>query len=268
MLRMSAIILATSSTVVSAGAQVPVQYGSATIASMPPTYKAKTEQNGPGFNATMMLSRKIFADEVSGTTEGLLEIPGHPIPTNDWWTDIINNRYSGALWSYPAMLRTSEDGVEINYPTYWADYGKEMKSLTTITVGAKKYIADATIAKDWHDWDVVFRMPSAKGNGEMTITSMHGTPFTWFEFSGLAPILRFNMRGEQFDATDTYCGIKLGQDKYGVYYPSGKAPVTGEDGTLEFEAGTEWIVVSLLRTEEDLSTFARYASSIPRDTKV
>ncbi len=265
---MSAIILATSSTVVSAGAQVPVQYGSATIASMPPTYKAKTEQNGPGFNATMMLSRKIFADEVSGTTEGLLEIPGHPIPTNDWWTDIINNRYSGALWSYPAMLRTSEDGVEINYPTYWADYGKEMKSLTTITVGAKKYIADATIAKDWHDWDVVFRMPSAKGNGEMTITSMHGTPFTWFEFSGLAPILRFNMRGEQFDATDTYCGIKLGQDKYGVYYPSGKAPVTGEDGTLEFEAGTEWIVVSLLRTEEDLSTFARYASSIPRDTKV
>lgn len=109
-------------------AQTPVQAGGGSYASAPPFYKAKTEANSPGFNATAMLSREIFVDELPSAGNGEIDVPGRPIPTNDWWTDLINNRFSGALWSYPAMLKTSEDGVQVFWPTYWADAGKEILS--------------------------------------------------------------------------------------------------------------------------------------------
>lgn len=262
------LILAAASLAWPVSGQSPVKIGEGTIASTPPTYKAKTETDGSGFNATMMLSRKIYADELPGCQDGLLEVPGRAIPTNDWWTDIINNRYSGSLWSYPAMLRTSELGVEINYPTYWADQGKEIKSRTSLTVGAKNYRAESTIAKDWHDWDVVFRMPQNGGDGEITVTSMHGSPFSWFEFTGLTPEISFSETAETFEQTETCTGIRIGEDLYGLYYPSGHEPQTTDSGTLLFDDNTLWVVVALLRNENDLSCFDSYAVSIPRDTKV
>lgn len=248
-------------------AQMVVPVGSGSIASVPPTYKAKTEPGGPGFNATAMLTRKIYADELPALSDGSLEIPGRPIPTNDWWTDIINNQFSGALWSYPAMLRTFDDGVQVNYPSYWADYGKEIKSRTSITVGSPKYTATAAIATNWHDWDVVFRMPSVKEDGEIVVTAAHGTPFTWFEFDRLAPQIRFSTAPVKFADKPGVLGFRLDGDYYGLYYPAG-AGYEVKDGNLNFEVGTAWVVVALLRSEDDLDAFARYAVSIPRDTRV
>lgn len=245
-----------------------VPIGNGSIASMPPAYKAKTEPGGPGFNATMMLSRKIYADELPARQEGALSLPGRPIPTNDWWTDIINNQFSGALWSYPAMLKTSEEGVQVFYPSYWADAGKEMKSRSNLSVGAKGFRASAAVAKDWHDWDVVFRMPGVKNDGEITVTSAHGSPFTWFEFSGLAPEVAFSDGASLFSSADGFTGVKVGSDLYGLYYPVGAAPEFTPEGTLLLAEGTEWMVVALLRSESDLNYFARYATSIPRDTRV
>lgn len=249
-------------------AQRPVSIGGGSVASFPPTYKAKTTTDNSGFNATAMLSRKIYADELASTNDGQFDVPGRPLPTNDWWTDIINSQFSGALWSYPAMLSTSEAGVTINWPSYWADQGKEMKSLSKATVGAVGFRAQATIAKDWHDWDVVFRMPGVKG-GEMTVTSVHGAPFTWFEYTGedIIPEVTFSAPAQIFNSTLEYVGVKVGSDLYGFYFPKGySADLTGTK--LGFGAGMPWLVGTLLRSEADLASFARFATSIPRDTRV
>lgn len=248
-------------------AQHPVSLGKGSVASEPPTYKARTEQGGPGFNATAMLTRPIYADEQAAASDGQFEAPGRPIPTNDWWTDIINSRYSGSLWSYPAMLRTSDAGVEINHPTYWADFGKEIKSRTRLTVGGRDFRASATIAADWHDWDVVFRMPATRGEGEMRVTAVHGSPFTWFEFSGIEPRLTLSDEGAVFATGKGFAGIKIGEDCYGVYFSDGVAPVL--NGTLlSFNGNTAWLSVALLRSEADLTVFAPYAANIVRDTRV
>lgn len=250
-------------------AQAPVPVGAGSIASAPPAYKAKTAPDGPGFNATAILSRKIFADELPASNDGSLDIPGRPIPTNDWWTDIINNQFSGALWSYPAMLRTSEDGVEINYPSYWADAGKEMKSRSRISVGATRFRAAATIASDWHDWDVIFRMPSAADDAAaITVTSAHGSPFTWFEYKDLDPELTFSASPELFGLGKGLLGLKIGSDIYGLYYPAAVSPALSPDGALTFDGPVGWLVVALLRSESDLAAFAPYAVSVPRSTRV
>ncbi|MDE7380494.1 MAG: discoidin domain-containing protein [Muribaculaceae bacterium] len=243
-------------------AQSVVQLGKATYASTPPAYKSKTDKHG-GYQAGYMMSREIFVDEKENT----------PIPTNDWWTDIINNRYSGSIWSYPAMLRTGDYGVEVCYPSYWADEGKEIKSRSSIKVSAPSFSPSATIAKNWHDLDVSFRMPH-KGDGdrELTVTAAHGIPFTWFEFSSLIPQLSFISQGGEeprfFGKSDYLgrCGVAIGEDLYGLYFPSGRFLKEKERDYVIEDA--DWLVVALLTKESDLEEYAPYAEGVVRDSKV
>lgn len=246
-----------------------VKVGAASFAAAPPFYKAKTSPGGPGFNATAMLTREIFADEPEPVRLGDLDVPGRPLPTNDWWTDLLNSRYSGALWSYPAMLHMSEEGVCVNYPSYWADAGKELKSRSSITVGGVSFRAAAAIAADWHDWDVRFRLPSssASSGAEISVTSMQGSPFTWFEFTEVAPQLQCSAVPELFDIGDTFAGVRIGDDLYGLYYPVGSR-LQSAGRSVIFPAATGWLTVALLRSETDLRLFAPYATSIPRSTIV
>ncbi len=262
-LAMTAILVTPSA----AFSQSPIAMGDGSFASIPPTYKAKTETGGPGFNATAMLTRKLYVDELPALQQGAISVPGRPIPTNDWWTDIINSRFSGALWSYPAELHTSDAGVRIDYPSYWADQGKEIKSRSNLTVGGRNFRADATIASDWHDWDVTFRMPAHNGKGEIRVTSVHGSPFTWFEYKDITPRITLSGDAEIFASGKGCLGLKTGNDLYGIYFPAG-ASLTLSGNTLDASGYLEWISVALLRTEADLTAFMDYAASIPRSTRV
>lgn len=85
-----AISLMAASVSAGAYAQVPVAAGAGSYASALPTYKAKTSPDGPGFNATAMLTRKIYADELPARGEGAIDVPGRPVPTNDWWTSRLS----------------------------------------------------------------------------------------------------------------------------------------------------------------------------------
>lgn len=258
-----------------ADSQSVVPVGQGSIASQPPNY-------GSVGDALKMLTRKIYCDEQPATIVDGLEVPGRVIPTNDWWTDVINNRYSGALWAYPAMVNTSVSGVEICYPSYWADYGKEVKSKSSVTVGGSGFRADATIAQDWGDWSVVVRMPQINGIGNMDVTLAHGMPFTWFEFNNISPTLKFNIRGVDQNATTAYppstvpvafattakgVGIKFGDDLYGFYFPAG-ATCRIDDKGITFDSEIDWLVVALLSDERDFAEYDKYAVCVPRNTAV
>lgn len=231
--------------------------GRGSYASTPPAYKAQTSEHG-GCQSSKMLTRKIYCDEQAG----------RPLPTNDWWTDLINNRYSGALWSYPAMLSTGERGVTVAWPSYWADAGKEMKSKSRVTVGGRNFSADAAIATDWHDLDVSFRMPSTDGTKEMQVTMAHGSPFTWFTFDGITPEISADGAAAPFgyNSAKGRCGLKVGDDLYGLYFPEG-ATVESREGSWIIN-GADWLVVALLTEESQLSSYAGYAESRITDSRV
>ena len=88
-------------------AQVPVQVGGGSYASFPPLANGRTDAHG-GDLSTFMQTKKLWVTERDG----------EPIPTNDWWTGLINAPFADALWSYPAMVHPSETGVTVNYRTY------------------------------------------------------------------------------------------------------------------------------------------------------
>lgn len=240
-------------------AQEAVNAGRASYAAYPPTYKGATDEHS-GFNATRVMTRKLYADET------LADGTPRPIPTNDWWTDVMVSRYSGALWSYPSMLRTSAEGVTVCYPTHWNDNGTEVKSDTWLRVQGRDFEATETRAADWHDWDVKIALPDVSGKGIVSATLAHGTPFTWFEFDGVTPEIMFSDTPTVLARNDEGFAMRVGNDLYAVYLPTG-VEMSEADGGMRFD-GAGWLSVALLTSEEDFESYAPYAASVVRDTRV
>ncbi len=248
-------------------AQAPVQVGGGSYASTPPGYKSKTDQHD-GFRSHETEGRYLYADIPDGT----------PIPSNDWWTDLMINQFSGALWSYPQMLYTSADGVRVNYPTYWQANGEEVKAATWLTVGADGWLAAEARATGWHDWDVEMRLPAASGKGDIDVTMAHGMPFTWFEFTDLSiPQITFSATPDISGlGTNALC-VRISAnddaghaltDAYAIYLPDG-ASSTLADGILSIDLSSakgSFIVVAVLPSADSLGEFAAYAYSKPVDT--
>src|SRR5258708_6581897 len=44
---------------------------------------------------------------------------GRPVPTNDWWTDLIMHGPGGRLWANPALVKFDDYGVMVSYPGGW-----------------------------------------------------------------------------------------------------------------------------------------------------
>ncbi|MDO4319130.1 MAG: discoidin domain-containing protein [Bacteroidales bacterium] len=242
-----------------APAQVPVQAGRASYASCPPGYKSKTDEHA-GFNAHAVEGKKLYADEAEGM----------PLPTNDWWTDLMHSQFSGALWSLPQMLYTGASGVTVHYPSYWIDNGTEIKSRTSLTVGGRGFTAAEARATAWHDWDVVMTLPGTRAGRSMTVTMGHGMPFTWIETEGIDPEISFSAAPVLSGDASTGICARLGDDCYGIYLPEGAKTVMAE-GRLTIDLSSargEYVVVALLPSAASLGEYARYAYSVPRQTRL
>lgn len=60
---------------------------------------------------------------------------GKPVPTNQWWTDLIVSKYSGDLWANPLVSSNSRDGTKVSYPNSWNADGTGMQLEHPIVVG-------------------------------------------------------------------------------------------------------------------------------------
>lgn len=173
-------------------AQQIIQVGKASYASYTPRAMSKTDAHG-GDQSQFMQYRKLYIKEQTG----------QPIPTNDWWTDLINadrqrtgQELTGHLWAYPQYVQGMKNGVDVYYPKYWIDNGTEMKAQSKLTVsGGEGFIASQPLAETWSDWTVGFSLlPAgaadyASAQKSMLVTLEHGVPFTWIETKGISPVL-------------------------------------------------------------------------------
>jgi endoglucanase Acf2 len=97
---------------------IPVGKGS--FASSPPKSEEMEERDGvltDSKKISKFLSGELFLDETAR---------GKPLPTNDWWTNIIFERFGGNLWAYPFMVRGEQQGVRVFFPTEWNQDGNNM----------------------------------------------------------------------------------------------------------------------------------------------
>lgn len=273
-------------TFAAATAQSVVKVGKGSYASYTPLEMCYSEYHTPGDygfrgdQSQYMQYRKLY----------LREKEGQPIPTNDWWTNLITQPYSGRMWAYPQIVQAQPYGIDVQAPSYWLDNGTEMKSNTLVSVKAEGFAPKEAVAESWHDWDVEFSMED--GGLRMYATMAHGMPFTWIEMRGLSPRISIGRSGQtsqEFAAANptaevltaegsalsgTVTGVnafvlKMGDDTYGVYLPEGcTLEADGGAVSVTFGEGRQFVVVGVLPEAGALTAMAEYAYSVPRDTQV
>ena len=223
-------------------AQEVIRCGEGSYASYAPWRLARSTRHW-GDQSRIMQTRPIYMTE---------RRKGSPIPTNDWWTDVLVSRWSGNLWSYPAKVHIDASGVRVAFPSYWIDNGTEMKERSAVIVGAAgNFNPQSTEVDDWHDWDV--EMVLRDGDARITATLVHGSPFTWIEFAGgLKPVITTEGgAGEALGKDKTAYVLKVGDDLYGIWTDN-----------------ATFVVVGLLNKKEDFAALTPYAYAVVRSTRV
>jgi hypothetical protein len=202
-----------------------------------------------------------------------------PIPTNQWWTDLIANKFARSLWAFPLKIDTSERGIDLFFPTRWADAGNDPVSEFPLSVGGKDFRPADARANRWSDWGVVFRLGESPGK-YFDVTLVRGMPCVWLEFAGVEPELRlaggapgrfFSRRGGPLvlpAAVDCLCIESAGRC-WGVFAPDGtRFLADGNALGVAFSGRARYLVVCPLPSRGDLEYCYRYAFAIPRDTKL
>ena len=247
-------------------AQEVVPCGAGSYASYTPWEKARTIDGRKGDQSRFMQNRPLYLTA---------RRKGDPIPTNDWWTDALVERWTGNLWSYPALVRVSADGVSVAFPSYWIDDGTEMKAKSRVVCGAPAFAPDAANVDDWHDWDVSLVLADGAAKS-IRATLVHGSPFTWCEYDGLDATLSVECEASvSFEAKGGAATlVRAGDDWYGVWYPRGTTfkATGGKTALLTFpkDAKTKrgWVAVGLLPRREAFAALAPFAAAIVRETRV
>ncbi|WP_034648742.1 discoidin domain-containing protein [Cellulomonas sp. HZM] len=98
-----------------------VAVGSGSYASAPPAALDSTDHDVSGW-----VDKPLFIDG---------SVAGKPVPTNQWWTDLVVSRYSGSLWADPLVLSNSASGTKVFYPTQWNADGTARVLSDEIEVG-------------------------------------------------------------------------------------------------------------------------------------
>lgn len=100
----------------SAAAEPPVAVpvGKGSYASSPPP---QADEKRRGDKAANMDSWPIAVDPSTGD---------QPIPTNQWWTNLITRPFTGTVWPYPLAVRPEASGVRVFFPVAWNEKGTDM----------------------------------------------------------------------------------------------------------------------------------------------
>ncbi len=237
-------------------AQTVVSVGSGSYASFPPA------SEGNAVTTFTNLSLNVPA----GNTK--------PIPTNDWWTQVLTTPIAGNLWAYPIVLKPQNYGAQLFFPTAWA--ANDMVKDYPLAMKGAAFNPAKNIAKTWHDWGLTINMQD--GAKAMDITIGNGFPMAWFEISGFDPFIEFGAgvtffkldgSAVSFPYTANCIGALYRGKYYGIYAPNNTLfTLSGSTVTMKNQTVATYFTVATLTAKTDLTYFNTYAYSIPRDTKV
>ncbi len=95
-------------------AQSPVPIGKGSYAASPPS---EADEKRKGDKAASMDAWPIAIDP---------SVADLPVPTNQWWTNLITRPFTGTVWPYPLAVRPEPSGVRVFFPIDWNEGGNDM----------------------------------------------------------------------------------------------------------------------------------------------
>ena len=84
---------------------------------------------------------------------------GKPVPSNDWWSNVLISDHSSNLFNYPMAMRTQPEGLGVGLvvPVSTANGSSEPLGPTSpIIIGVNNLSSSKTTVDDYSDWTVTF----------------------------------------------------------------------------------------------------------------
>ncbi len=199
-----------------------------------------------------------------------------PIPTNDWWTDAIAQRWAGELWAHPLMARADQNGVAIFYPTRPTDDGRDLVREYPLLFAAESFAPTECRVTGWGDWSVDLRLPDDGGRA-IDVTLAHGMPTVWLRYTaGLQPTLELPAsvelrptsvrlpggamaRAMAFNHAERWWAV--------VMSPNSQAARDGDRVVFKLDPKHRFLAVTALPSSDFLDFYAQHAVVRPADTR-
>jgi endoglucanase Acf2 len=226
-------------------------------------------------------------DRVYNTSYDWINPPANaPVPTNDWWTNILTSQFAGDMYVYPQKLNDSATGVAFSS---YNGVGANTAGNTIIQTGQQSVVFGATSTSftedallDYGDWTVHYRMLAAAGS--MDVTMGRGIPYTWYEYNSLTPTITLHTGSDaNQNAFTIYDGsgnvqsgtftadhfrVDTGAEQIGVFAPAGTTFTrSGSTFTVTYAAGVAHYLVAAVLPDSSAATlnlFYQHAYAIPR----
>ncbi|UJP66821.1 glycosyl hydrolase [Mongoliitalea daihaiensis] len=99
---------------------------------------------------------------------------GKPVPTNDWWSLLLQSNHVSNLFNYPMAMKTTPAGLVVSYIPWGVFDDQE-----PIVVGLAGLNAPRATVADYTDWTVT--MDWSAGGRNLQVTSGIAMPFLYFK---------------------------------------------------------------------------------------
>ncbi|MCK8521298.1 glycosyl hydrolase [Aquimarina sp. D1M17] len=211
----------------------------------------------------------------SGTPWVSGEAASKPIPTNDWWSDMIKTDHGGKAFNYPLSFRSLAEGLNINYTiplvSNAIEYRQPMSDVKSIVIGTENLGEPNSTVSDHSDWSVTMNW----GNQFYSTVNI-GSPFVYFEKSNTAGAAKvavnFNQAGVTTNGNKLIIQNNMNNSNYVVFAPSGSTWI-GSNGvyTSTLNGKNYWSMVLLpfgVDVNTAISDYEKYAFVFPDNTRV
>ena len=199
-----------------------------------------------------------------------------PIPTNDWWSSLIWQRYPGNpysenMYAHPLTLHAKANGLGVGYPTeafiggdtvhYQLDHREDL-SIGVVGLNAPETRVDA-----FSDWTVTPHWTD--GSRSLRATIGHGLPYVYAETTGGDAQIVFSAPPQIWSRTDSTLGVTINGHHFGIFAPSG-ASWSGTHELRSDLAGCGYYSVAALPdpSASTLERFRRHAFAFVSDTTI
>lgn len=214
------------------------------------------------------------------------------VPTNDWASSVVFDKYSESLYAHPLAYRAASNGMQMASPavtsgTSYVDGEPTVESLledntVELVIGGNNFSAkDAKVDKTT-DWTYDILMENNASTSSIMATIGKGTPYAYYNFKNVEPTISLGAGGTDLaiyknSTSSNILGVSLKNRKDGKthYYlisaPSGTTWVNaGGKLTAKMPAGKNYMSVAILPDGSDnaFELYKKYAFNFITDTKV
>jgi endoglucanase Acf2/uncharacterized protein YjdB len=211
----------------------------------------------------------------SGTPQLSGTAATRPVPTNDWWSNMVKVNHGGQAFNYPLSFRSKAEGLVINYTipatASATEYREPMSAVDAVVVGVSSLSATNSTVSNHSDWTVTLNWNA--GGRDFSATAGIGMPFVYFT-KGTTDVARvavgFNPSGATISGNKIIIRNNFNNANYVVFGPAGST-WTGSNGvfTSTLNGRNYWSMVMLPQGADVNAAMAAlepYAFAFPSNT--